>query len=77
MKFNLYPIFGPEMHIRGSNIFPGSVTSLLRMCTMEIFFICYFYDIFHHSDVRTEFIHSYGGQSRSILMFYMILYVSI
>ena len=24
----VYPTFGSEMHIRGSNIFPGSITSL-------------------------------------------------
>ena len=25
---SVYPTFGSEMHIRGSNIFPGSITSL-------------------------------------------------
>ena len=67
--------FGSEMHIRSSNIFPGCITSLLRMCSMEIFFIRYFMIFFITvtSELSLFTKIAYGGHRRSILFIFLTL----
>ena len=66
------PIFGSKMRIRGSNIFPGRIRSLWRMCTMEIFLfaiLCYFSSQWRQNRVYTT-------ETKVDLLFLFILTLS-